>query len=517
MSPFSAAVDHADEPCRDYPVARAVVGVGIMGRREQSNQRFQQGFLAEFAFQVRAFARQLRADAEASADVGFELARLGAQAETLQLANVGQVAQEASKALSEPGESTGDAGLGLGALRRVASAIREARGPLRLGPVIVVGGTAAEQSQLQAEAAYCAEPIEVFPELASFASDLHPDRPEAVVLPLAATDALAQMASREPRVLLAHGDSTHVSAVAQALDAGAHGMVSGPLTLASVLRAVRWRGRRSIGLRQIVLAHDPGPERDALAQRLGATGSTVHPVEVHVVSDVPELLGCIEAGPAAVVALGAPLAGRPARQTLQVLRAHPHGHSPVVVLGPGPNDLGVEVISTWSDAESVAVRIAGWAQHDGGPRRWDWVTGLHTRLGVLEAVDQALLRHSRTRAPLALALLDVAGLGQAIAEHGPSVADVARRQVAELLRRGVRDVDAAGELGPGQWLIVFERAGRQDVDRRLTELATTYVPAPSLAATRLVWGLADTFRGPRGLAVRAETDLATRLALPGRG
>ncbi|MEM6928075.1 MAG: hypothetical protein AAF602_14175, partial [Myxococcota bacterium] len=200
-----------------------------MGRREQSNQRFRHGFLADFAGQVRTFARQLRSDPD-PAGVAFELERLAERARTLELEALAVIADDAARELA--GEA-----LGLGALRRVATAVRQARGRMRVGAIVVVGGDAEAQARIRADAEWSAEPVQLFADIASFASDVHPERPEAVVLPQWAHDAIEQASPGS--LVIAHGDPSHREVVDGALRAGAHGLLASPLRLSAIARAVR--------------------------------------------------------------------------------------------------------------------------------------------------------------------------------------------------------------------------------------------------------------------------------------
>lgn len=204
-----------------------------MSRRDRSNQRLRLGFLTEAAHRVRALADQLKAMPDAAPELAFELERLAEQAGTLKLDEVALAAREA-------GHQLGGASLGLGALRRAARAVREARGPLRVGPVIVVGGTDAERDALRRRADLVPEPLELYADVASFASDVHAERPHAVVVPIDALDTLHTLVSDDFGVPLAHGDATDADAVRRAREAGAQAVIEGPMTLA-LLREVRRR------------------------------------------------------------------------------------------------------------------------------------------------------------------------------------------------------------------------------------------------------------------------------------
>jgi len=352
-----------------------------MSRREQSNQRFRPGFLAELAFQIRAFAHQLRNEPDAHTEVAFELGRLATHADALGLKLLAGVAHDAARELEAEG-------MGLGALRRVATAIRQARGPLRLGPIGIVGATQAEQAAIARARDLSAEPVLLFGDLASFASDLHPERPEAIVLPLSAHDAIAQVVQREGCVVLAHGDLTRVDDVRGALAAGAGGLLEPPLSLGAITRQVRWRGRRRVEPGGVLLVHGEGPGRDRLVESLRRIGAGPVPVDVLAAVDVASTARALSTRRPAVVVLVDRPPGAPTDELVRFVRAHPHAPPWVGVVGDQAPAGAVAIPD--ADPERVAARLLAWTDPVGeGPVEVDRATGLLTRLGVLDAFDRA--------------------------------------------------------------------------------------------------------------------------------
>lgn len=86
----------------------------------------------------------------------------------------------------------------------------------------------------------------------------------------------------------------------------------------------------------------------------------------------------------------------------------------------------------------------------------DSLTGLANRRLFNELLDAALARTQRSRAPLALAFLDLDGFKSVNDLHGHDAGDFVLCETARRLQKVVRDADVIARLGGDEFVIVFE-------------------------------------------------------------
>jgi DNA-binding response OmpR family regulator len=497
------------------PMSRAATGTsGRNERRRTANERYRQGFLAQAATELREFALLLTEEPDAQESVAFELHRLAETAEALELSAIARAAADAAEELTKTG-------VGVAALRRVANAIRHTGGRLRIGPICVVGITGAEAEALQLDAELCCEPVYLFDDLAAFARGLHTEQPSAVVLPVEAIDAIAQLVGRESFPVLVHGGQTsegNSEAVAfeaqiAALASGAHGYLERPFRLSQLVRIARWRNQSREELAEVVLVAEGDPAREELEAAFEAAGMSVQTASNP--AELTPLLG----GPPHAVVLGAWVAGVPALSLAMLVRAHPRcTHLPILVTGR-PDDasalrgLGVDdVMRPEAQPAQVAQRVR---DRIGRMRNLPWerdpASGMPTRLGVLNLLDAELAIASRTGMVLAVSLVELDGLRTAVEAFGATALANARRRVQALFREMLRRTDAHGELAPGELLVAMPVCSRAVASQRMEEIAVRFAAEtardPQLKGVQLLVGVADTTEGLRTVAVRAEREL----------
>lgn len=476
-------------------------------RRQTANERFRQGFLAQASAELHELASLLTEEPDARDSVAFELRRLSETANTLELPVIGRAAAEAADELEGP---TGS----IRALRRVANAIRHTGGRLRFGPVVVVGVTGEQAARLRADAALCCEPVTLYDDLHAFAGGLHTEQPTAVVLPVEAAEAVGQLVTREKFPVLVHGAPHAWEPRAQAMEAGAHGFLVQPFTLADVTRLARWRARGAEDVHEVLLLADPEPARDALARALEQVG-----VAVVTANDPAELAVALEAGTPQAIVLGSRVAGHGALPLARLVRSHPRcNHLPILVSGR-PDDpaalraLGVDdVMRTDAQPLQAAQRVKDRILRlQDLPWERDPVSGLPNRLGVLDALDDALAKASRSGEVLSVVLIEVDGLKEAVSHFGAVALHNCRRLLSTLFRDHLRRTDLYGELAVGDLLVGLPACGREIAVRRLEAIVDRFHQEcrrdAQLKGVQLLLGAADTGSGLEGVAARAERDL----------
>lgn len=479
----------------------------VRSRRRTANERYRQSFLAQAAAELHELAQLLVEEPDAQESVAFELRKLAATAETLELSSVSRAAGDAAEELAEPG-------VGVRALRRVANAIRHTAGRLRFGPIVVVGAPPEEARQLEEDARLCCEPLELYDDLAAFAVGLHTEQPSAVVLPVEAVDAVGQLVGRERFPVLVHGAPIAWEPRALALQGGAHGFLVQPFTLADVTRLARWRAATQEDAFEVLLLADPDPTREALAQAMEQLG-----IAVVSASDPAELAFALEAGTPRAVVLGARVGAHSALSLAQLVRAHPRcNHLPILVSGR-PDDpaalrlCGVDdVMRTDAQPLQAAQRVRDRVVRMAGlPWERDPVTGLPNRLGVLDALDRELARASRSGEVLSVAVIDLEGLRPVVERFGATVLHRVRRLLVGLFDRHLRRTDLYGELGLGEVVVALPGCARDVALARIGAVVEPFCAEcrrdPQLESIACALGVADTEEGLATVAIRAERDL----------
>lgn len=85
----------------------------------------------------------------------------------------------------------------------------------------------------------------------------------------------------------------------------------------------------------------------------------------------------------------------------------------------------------------------------------DCLTELPNRRSIEASLSAEMLRHRRTRQPLALVMCDIDRFKQVNDNHGHVAGDDVIRKVARALRQGVRETDLVGRLGGEEFMILM--------------------------------------------------------------
>lgn len=89
----------------------------------------------------------------------------------------------------------------------------------------------------------------------------------------------------------------------------------------------------------------------------------------------------------------------------------------------------------------------------------DPLTGLANRLLFEARLDQSMQQARRGSGPIALLLLDLAGMRAINDGHGSAIGDEVLRAVSERLRRNVREVDTVARIGGDEFAVVLASIG----------------------------------------------------------
>lgn len=465
-----------------------------------------EAFLGQAAKQLLELASLTAERDEAMLDtVAADLDRLADTADALSMAQLARAARQASEGIHGPRP--------LDMLRLVAQALRRTTGPLRLGPILVVGDRNATRTLLHARATI-AEPIRIFPSLEAFTTALHVEEPSAVCLPAERADAVRQLVQYEAFPVLVHAKSDDHQGAAQAMLAGASGFLRRPLLASELCRQVRWRALAATQVLRVFLLMDPSETRDQAVAAFEAAG--LEPV----VGDHPDELGAaLDLGGFEAVVLGPEVAGLPAANLAGLVRGHPRcGHLPMMVYGrpKHPSALraaGIDdVMRSNADPAHVAQRIRDRVQRfQALPWRDHATFHFPNRLGTLEAFDVALKSAERGRDPLTAVVITVDGLHLAEPRSLAPVERALRRHVAAVCSERLRSTDVSGELKPGDYLLGLPGTTVETVRDRVQELVDAINERVATEgfdiALRARMGLADTSQGVTALAQRAEADL----------
>jgi len=210
---------------------------------------------------------------------------------------------------------------------------------------------------------------------------------------------------------------------------------------------------------------------EALARSEGA--------QVIAHADVAEGLKIARNHQVDLVLAGSSLPGQDALQILRMLRAQEHRHLPVIVTLPAGDRarrlealrLGADdvIVAPWDEEEARARLARVLAQK----QRFDELLVESARLHELSVTDgltsvynhrffQDRLREEFRRAqryddPLALILLDLDHFKDVNDTHGHQMGDVMLREVADVLRRGVRETDLLARYGGEEFAILLPK------------------------------------------------------------
>jgi GGDEF domain-containing protein len=237
-------------------------------------------------------------------------------------------------------------------------------------------------------------------------------------------------------------------------------------------------------------------------------------------SDPAELPAIVEHATPAAVVLGPRVAGHPALPLALLVRAHPRSH-PVPMLVYGHPDepaalraCGVEdVMRSDANPTLAAHRIRDRIMRLRAlPWERDPRTGWPTRLGVLDAVDEALAVASRTGHALTVVLVELEGMLEVEEAYGAEAGADLRRIFRGVVADGLRRTDLRGTLGPpGSFVLALPGCDRDAAIPRVEDLRARFHERiegdERFIGVSLAVGAADTEAGLADVGVRAERDL----------
>jgi diguanylate cyclase (GGDEF)-like protein len=150
------------------------------------------------------------------------------------------------------------------------------------------------------------------------------------------------------------------------------------------------------------------------------------------------------------------------------------------------------VLRMFAGQAAAAIRLSCMRSQFAAQGNTDEATGLLNRRGFEEAVRREAERAYRMSQPLAAVVVDVDHFDDLLAAHGQSAGASVQRLVADLLRKGLRQVDVAARTGGAQFRVLLPGTptdGARDVAERLRcTVAAAYVP--EVGAVTATFGVA---------------------------
>ena len=114
--------------------------------------------------------------------------------------------------------------------------------------------------------------------------------------------------------------------------------------------------------------------------------------------------------------------------------------------------------------------------------RTDTLTGLANRRHFTEMAELELLRSRRHNRPLSALFLDIDHFKLINDRHGHPAGDIVLRHVAEVMRKGLREIDVAGRLGGEEFCVLLPECSHgeavETAERLRNDIAATRVALP---------------------------------------
>jgi diguanylate cyclase (GGDEF)-like protein len=181
------------------------------------------------------------------------------------------------------------------------------------------------------------------------------------------------------------------------------------------------------------------------------------------------------------------------------------------------SEMEFEIAKRFGDAAALALDNAEVRARLEHQARTDSLTGLFNHSVFYERLLQSLQESSRTRAPLAVLMLDIDDFKHVNDVHGHAVGDELLRFLAEALRAIVRPEDVICRLGGEEFAVVMEACDGDDAVRvaERVQKRLDSVEFPGIGRMTVSVGLAlgpEHAMNPRELAACAEAAMMTAKA-----
>ena len=307
---------------------------------------------------------------------------------------------------------------------------------------------------------------------------------------------------------------------------GAAGYLSEPVDMGVLVSRVRLTDDAVEWLpARVLIVHPDTRTAEALRSTLAGPDLLVR----HL-SDGAHILPALDAFWPDLLILSASAGSVRGMDLIAVMRGHSSfGDLPVLMLSgdeeaeePDQLDAPDEVLGRVTQGV-LRARVRAWVRRV----RWtrsaqedDLATGVRSRAALLRALEREIGLSRRGGVPLAVAILDVDGLGNLNAAAGAPAGDRVLRALADMVSGVVRRTDLVGRTGADSFCLLMPRCSEEDAQRRAEEIREEFarwaaengIPDIGFSA-----GVADTRQGHHDVLVRAHRALqAARKAGGGR-
>ena len=137
-----------------------------------------------------------------------------------------------------------------------------------------------------------------------------------------------------------------------------------------------------------------------------------------------------------------------------------------------PRDLYAEVARLRNEIAAIEEQLAVKTSELEQLAYYDMLTGLYNRRSILEKLNEWLRHVRRYKGALSVVMLDIDYFKQVNDLHGHRVGDSVLADLAEFMRRSVRQTDLVGRYGGEEFLIILPRTdatGAATMARRICE------------------------------------------------